>query len=247
MKNTREISLGLIILLLSISLFSFSQTQFQFQENKGQLPNSVFSKVKVPGGSIFIEKGKFLYSFYNSKQVQEKHDLIRNEDWIDAHSFSATFLNSLESSEIKLSEESDYFENFYTSEIQVEDVHFYKELEQKNIYPGIDLKMYSYENNLKYDLILHPNGNGEKIRIKYTGHDNIYLRNENLIIETSVNTVTELAPFAYQIINDSIFPVKCKFVLKNNIQKNFKKIEKIILFFRIFFSKYYYIIVYFFF
>ena len=31
--------------------------------------------------------------------------------------------------------------------------------------------------------------------------------NENLIIETSVNTVTELSPFAYQIINDSIFPV----------------------------------------
>ena len=91
MKNTREISLGLIILLLNISLFSFSQTQFRFQENKGQLPNSVFSKVKIPGGSVFIEKGKFLYSFYNSNQLQEKHDLTRNEDWIDAHSFSATF------------------------------------------------------------------------------------------------------------------------------------------------------------
>ncbi|MGY8988664.1 MAG: DUF7948 domain-containing protein [Flavobacteriales bacterium] len=217
MKNIREISLGLIVLLLSISLFSFSQTQFQFQENKGQLPNSVFSKIKVPGGSVFIEKGKFLYSFYNSKQLQERHNLIRNEDWIDAHSFSTIFLNSLESSEIKLSEESDYFENFYTSEIQAEDVHFYKELEQKNIYPGIDLKMYYYEKNLKYDLILHPNGNVRKIRIKYIGHDNIYLRNENLIIETSVNTVTELSPLAYQIINDSVFPVECKFVLKNNI------------------------------
>jgi len=68
MKNTREISLGLLTLFISISLISFSQ--FQFQENKGQLPNSVFSKVKVPGGSIFIEKGKFLYSFYNSKQVK---------------------------------------------------------------------------------------------------------------------------------------------------------------------------------
>ena len=168
MKNTREISIGLIILLLSISLFSFSQTQFRFQENKGQLPNSVFSKVKVPGGSIFIEKGEILYSFYNSKQLQERHDLIRNENWIDAHSFSATFLNSLESSEMKLSEKSNYFENFYTSETQVEGVDFYKELEQKNIYPGIDLKMYFYENSLKYDLIIHPNANGRKIRIKYT-------------------------------------------------------------------------------
>ena len=92
MINNREISLWLFCLIMSISLFSFSQKQFQFQENKGQLPNSVFSKVKVPGGSVFIEKGKFLYSFYNSKQLQERHDLIRKERWIDAHSFSATFL-----------------------------------------------------------------------------------------------------------------------------------------------------------
>ncbi|MBT4479309.1 MAG: T9SS type B sorting domain-containing protein [Flavobacteriales bacterium] len=215
MKNTREISLGLLTLFISISLISFSQ--FQFQENKGQLPNSVFSKVKVPGGSIFIEKGKFLYSFYNSKQVQERHDLIRKENWIDAHSFSATFLNSLGSSEIKLSDKSNYFENFYTSKVQVDEVHFYKELEQKNIYQGIDLRIYYSENNLKYDLIIHPNANERKIRIKYAGQDNIFLKNKNLIIETSVNTVTELAPFAYQIINDSICPVACNFKLKNNI------------------------------
>ena len=55
------------------------------------------------------------------------------------------------------------------------------------------------------------------MRIKYTWQNSIFLRNENLIIKTSVNTVTELAPFAYQIINDSLYPVECKFKLKNNI------------------------------
>ena len=217
MKNTREISLGLIILLLSISFFSFSQVQFRFQENNGQLPSSVISKVKVNNGAIFIENGKLSYSFYDGQQLQETHDLIRNKQWINAHSFSATFLNALENSETKLLSKSNYFENFYRSEIQVENVHFYKELEQKNIYPGIDLKMYSYENNIKYDLIIHPNINSNEIKIKYTGQDDIYLRNNNLIIETSVNTVTELSPFAYQIINDSIIPVKCKFRLNHNI------------------------------
>ena len=217
MINNREISLWLFCLIMSVSLFSFSQKQFQFQENKGQLPNSVFSKVKVPGGSVFIEKGKFLYSFYNSKQLQERHDLIRKERWIDAHSFSATFLNSSKESEIILSEKSDYFENFYRSGSKIENVRFYKELEQKNIYSGIDLKIYFDDNNLKYDLIIHPNASDKKIKIKYKGQDNIFLRNGNLIIETSVNTVTELAPFAYQMINDSIYSVECQFKLKNNI------------------------------
>ena len=79
MRNNREISRWLIGLFMSISMFSFSQKNYPFIENKGQLPNSVHSKVKTPGGCIFIEKGEFTYSFYNSKQLQERHDLTRNE------------------------------------------------------------------------------------------------------------------------------------------------------------------------
>ena len=115
MRNNREISLWLS-LFMSISLFSFSQNQYPFIENKGQLPQTVYSKVKVPSGAIFIEKGKFTYSFYNGEQLKEKHDLQRTENWIDGHSFSANFINPNENIEVILSEKSSYFENFYNSE-----------------------------------------------------------------------------------------------------------------------------------
>ena len=61
--------------------------------------------------------------------------------------------------------------------------------------------MYFSDNNLKYDLIVSPNISPKLIKIKYSGQDEIYLKDGNLIIKTSVNTITELAPFAYQIIN----------------------------------------------
>ena len=85
MINNREISLWLISLFMSISLLSFSESEFPFIENKGQLPDFVFSKVKVPNGAIFIENGKLTYSFYDGVQLQEKHNLLRDENWIDAH------------------------------------------------------------------------------------------------------------------------------------------------------------------
>ncbi|MBT3418504.1 MAG: T9SS type B sorting domain-containing protein [Flavobacteriales bacterium] len=234
MKNNREISLWLIGLFMSISLFSFSQEEFPFIENKGQLPSSVFSKVKVPGGSIYIEKGKFIYSFYNSKQLQERHDLLRNEDWIDAHSFSANFINSNPNSEIILAEKSIYFENFYNTKNWTEQVYFYKNITQENIYNGIDLKMYFSNNNLKYDLIIHPNYSTKKIKIKYSGQGDIYLKNGNLIVKTSVNSVTELTPYSYQIINGKEIEVESHFKLKNDIlsfqfPKGYDKSEELII------------------
>jgi len=217
MINNREISLWLISLFMSISLLSFSESEFPFIENKGQLPDFVFSKVKVPNGAIFIENGKLTYSFYDGVQLQEKHNLLRDENWIDAHSFSVEFLNSNDNSTPILFNKSVYFENYYNTTIWAENVHLYKTFYQKNIYNGIDLKMYSNEGALKYDLILHPNTSPKKIKLKYSGQEEIFMKNGNLIIKTSVNEVTELAPYAYQIINQKEVKVDCQFKLKNNI------------------------------
>ena len=42
------------------------------------------------------------------------------------------------------------------------------------------------------------------------------LRDGNLIISTSVNTITELKPYAYQIIEQDTVEVECNYILKNS-------------------------------
>ena len=79
MINNREISLWLISLIMGISFFSFSQQSHPFIENKGQYPKFVNAKAKIPSGSIFIEKGRFIYGFYSSSQLLERHNLVREE------------------------------------------------------------------------------------------------------------------------------------------------------------------------
>lgn len=217
MINSREISLWLLCLFMSVSLLSFSQSEFPFIENKGQFPEVVLSKVKVPNGAIFIEKGKFSYSFYDGVQLQERHNLQREEDWIDAHSYSVEFLNSNANLNAILSDKSSYFENYYNTPNWAEGVYSYNNLYQENIYKGIDLKMYSSKGMLKYDIILHPNASAKKIKLKYSGQEDVFLKDGNLIVKTSVNEVRELAPYAYQIINEEKVKIDCQFKLKNNI------------------------------
>ena len=50
-----------------------------------------------------------------------------------------------------------FFENYFLGNDKnkwTENVHHFKTLVQKNIYNGIDLKLCSYDNNLKYDIFV---------------------------------------------------------------------------------------------
>ena len=77
--------------------------------------------------------------------------------------------------------------------------------------------MYSSKGMLKYDIILHPNASAKKIKLNYSGQEDVFLKDGNLIVKTSVNEVRELAPYAYQIINEEKVKIDCEFKLKNNV------------------------------
>jgi gliding motility-associated-like protein len=68
----------------------------------------------------------------------------------------------------------------------------------KNIYPNIDVRYYSENGHLKYDLIVNPGGNVNNIRMRYEGADKLQIKNKELIIKTSVGDVKELYPYSYQ-------------------------------------------------
>ncbi|MEI6122536.1 MAG: gliding motility-associated C-terminal domain-containing protein [Bacteroidota bacterium] len=64
--------------------------------------------------------------------------------------------------------------------------------------------------------MLHKGANPKNIIIEYEGLKSISIQHSNLIIKTSVNQVTELAPIAYQIINGEKISVQCNFRLNKN-------------------------------
>lgn len=78
----------------------------------------------------------------------------------------------------------------------------YTSLLHRDLYKNVDLQIYSEGGQMKYDLIVHPGGDPDVIRFAYTGATSLALKKGNLHIQTSVGEAIELAPFAYQYINN---------------------------------------------
>lgn len=89
----------------------------------------------------------------------------------------------------------------------------------KNMYPGVDVRYYSNRGNLKYDIIVQPNADISKLALKYEGTDGLEIKNNELIIKTSVGTLTEKFPYSYQLVDGIRTQVGCKFKLYGNVVK----------------------------
>ena len=80
----------------------------------------------------------------------------------------------------------------------------YESVIYKEIYPGIDLKYYSYEGSLKYDFIVEPGADPSTILMKYQGMDNVEITSDGDIkVQTDIGCIYERSPLIYQTIEFS--------------------------------------------
>jgi gliding motility-associated-like protein len=115
--------------------------------------------------------------------------------------------------------------HYHTYGTLKEKAECFEKITYKNVYPNIDLEylLPSLRNNgLKYTFIVHPGGNTEDIKIKYSGDvKKIALQPEsgNILVKTPILSFSELAPASFQFEN-GLSPARklaSNFVLKNNI------------------------------
>ena len=86
----------------------------------------------------------------------------------------------------------------------------------QNIYPNIDWVLYTQNQQMEYDFIIHPNANPADIKIKYDAAKNITLnKNGSLSVTTSLGEITEGKPVCWN--GDDKKNVNGKFLLNKNI------------------------------
>ncbi|WP_240965917.1 PKD domain-containing protein [Pseudoflavitalea sp. G-6-1-2] len=139
---------------------------------------------------------------------------------IRAHTYMVEFEGGNPNAEIVpdklISDEANYFLGNDPSK-WARNVGSYQGVTYKSIYPNIDVRYYSDYGNLKYDIIVHPGGDPRQIRMRYTGADKLSIRNQELLIKTSVGTVRERYPYAYQFdMANGKKDVDCRFQLANS-------------------------------
>lgn len=220
----------LIITTLAVSLFAQTNSAaaplIRFSENKGQWQGNILFRADLSASSIFLEKNCITFDLGNESDMEKLHGhhlqntVVEQFDGIvRRHCYKLYFEGCNSDIEIEKNIRSLSYSNYFLGSDKSHwksEVYAYAEIIYKNIYDGIDLKVYSRGANFKYDFIVHPGADINTIKLRYEGLDNIALENNTLRLIASFANLSESPPLAYVQTDAYKLPVNCNYHLDNN-------------------------------
>lgn len=214
-----------VITLLALHFLMLGKTpKLIYKENKGQWPDKVLFGSEFLNTQFYINQNSFNYcirSIADLKKAQEHHHSdIPKIDIIHGHNYEVEFLNGSLSSFDKRQKQEEYFNYFLGNDKRkwASEVKAYKSILFSEVYPNINLDVYSTGLNVKYDFIVKKGGDLTKVQMHYKYTYGVEVKGEELIIETSVGKIREQAPIAYQIIQGKKIAINCKYrLLSENV------------------------------
>jgi len=223
-----KISPVLAIVLL-FALEGHSQ-DIQFIENKNQWPEEIDFGVRVAGGSMFVKSGGFSYYFLDQRKLEELHDkshaynsessLKREVQTVDGEMIQVNFLGSnLNAQPQPFSRLEPYYNYFLGNDPSrhASKARAYEGVYYSSFYDCIDLKLYSSGDFIKYDFVVAPGADPDRIKIKYSGADQIAVMNGDVVIQTPLVSIFEKSPTAFQKINGQKIAIKCEYRLEDGV------------------------------
>lgn len=194
-------------------------------QNKGQWNSNVLYKSEFRGGTIFLENSAFTYVF-KPKEGIHRHDVSKKEKnkststTINFHVLRMDFEGAIAGHAVIANEKQSFYNNYFVGNDPTKWaslVGIYKAVVHKNLYKGIDVKVFGRGNNVRYDFIVSPGADPTDIKLKFTGQENITMREDQLVLQTSEGDVIQEAPAAFQELKDgSVTEVPCCYVLTGN-------------------------------
>lgn len=228
-------TINLIIItsfILALAEFSAAQTNVHYIENKGQFPNQVDFKADLQNGAVFLEGTTMTFAFRNEADMAHIHDHHHDAEVLNPtsseadelnigmHAYKTHFIQGNDAAEIHQFDVKPGIYNYFIgndASSWASNVHRYGIVSYDDLYPGIDLKVYSSTDHFKYDFVVQPKADPSVIRFNYEGLDGLVLENGNLTLKTSVGDMIEQAPYAYQIIDGETIQVDCRYQLQKGI------------------------------
>lgn len=235
-----------IIWILMLGAGLNAQSYLNFVENKGQWDQSIRFKSEMPGGAIVLKNTGYRVLQYNQDDYAQLAETFHSAKGIDnhehqnklnesgkpfpigdagnemkfrSHTYEVKFLNGNPNPTIV----PDKIQTSYNNYILGTDPNkwasnckIYQAVTYKNVYPNIDIRFYTSDATLKYDVIVHPGGDPSKVILYFDGADGLKIKDESLQIITSVGTIQEMAPYTYSLNNTVRSTISCNYEVKGN-------------------------------
>ena len=208
----------------------FSQTEFI--ENKGQWDKQVKFMTNAGDGAFFLQKKGFTVVQHNAADLEsiihKNHNRTTAASAFEkvtlrSHAYAVQFVGANDNAEIIPDKPLPSVNNYFIGNDKskwASDCKIYGGVTYKNVYPNIDVRYYSDAAiHLKYDIIVHPGGDINKIALQYKGADGLIIKNKELIIKTSVGENKELSPYTYEVVNNQRKEVETRYEINGDVVK----------------------------
>lgn len=194
---------------------------YQFVENKGQWEKPVIFRSDVPSGALFLERQGLTYRFYDAGVLASLHGKEYDGDLsklkMRYHTLRIGFVGANPNTRVQGHDAFGHFYNYFLGNDQskwVGKAKAYPEITYQALYPGINLELYTHQQQLKYDFKVAAGANPHQIKLRYRGAERLKIKDGRLIVRTSLNELIEEAPYAYQRIDGKEIAVPCSFALE---------------------------------
>lgn len=205
------------------ALHMLAQPVPRFVENRGQWPSQVLFRADAPDAVVWCERGSILIDRFDASAVEKLHAgrglgydpnasrIIRHHA-IRLRFAGSTGLGRCEGIGVQAGTYNYFLGN--DSSQWASNAHGFAAVVQHHLYPGVDLRLRAGGEVLKYDLVVAPGADPEKISFTYEGTTRMAITDGKLHIATSLGDVIEDIPLAYQIRDGILHKVECRYSLK---------------------------------
>lgn len=198
-------------------------SQLQLTANKGQWDSRIWYRAELNHGKMLVEKDKLHFMLIAPEHLElieeVKHGHVAKEDVsaLDYHFFNIEFVGAA-AAESEGAAAYDSYRNYYLGSKPsrwATHVPVYRQTRLLNLYEGVDMDVYSKNGHIKYDFIVAPNADADQILLRFNGLDGLMLKNGELHLQTSIETLIQKSPYSYQIVNGVQQKVACEYIFSN--------------------------------
>lgn len=210
-----------------------ADAQWAFIENKGQWNPQVRFRAATGNSAFFLTDAGYTVLMNHPDDFRQIAEYVHGHSvdgakgkaniappqTLRSHAYRVQFSGSNAKPELVYEKPLEGYENYFLGNDPANwasKCKQYQAVTYKNVYPNIDVRYYVINEQLKYDIVVHPGADLSQLKLQYEGADKLSVRNGELIIATTVGEARELSPYTYQYIDGRLTTVDCRFRVNGN-------------------------------
>lgn len=204
-KGPILVYLGYMRKLLSIVLIFLAWpilAQQGFVRNDGQWNDPSQFVYRFGPNAVFFTTDSLVFAVLDPDDFHPEHDEKGPHHYEDRLHFQYFSIRPEGSNGLHWEglQEHRHYNNFYKGKPDAWRSHVpgFNVLVARDVYAGIDLKVYESPGGLKYDWIVHAGARPEEIELTYHGIESLRAGRKNLVLQTGIGPIKEELPRAYQ-------------------------------------------------